>query len=154
MNVNLRSADDSDIQILLQMMKEFARMFGYRFEHNKRNISVSDFIKNENLGVLYLIEYNNKSIGYVALTFGYSFGNYGRDAIIDELFVEENHRNKGIGTVTLNLIEEEAKTIGLKKLYLEVEKYNKAAYELYDRMGYESTGRFLMAKSLEVEGLP
>ena len=152
MKVKLRIAEESDIPILLQMMENFAKMFGYRYDLKKSDKSLREFIPVQHLGNLYLIENNNKSIGYVALTFGYSFGNYGRDAIIDELYVEEDYRNKGIGTEALNLIEEESVKLGLKKLYLEVEKYNQAAYDLYDRIGYENTGRFLMGKNIAVEG--
>jgi GNAT superfamily N-acetyltransferase len=86
--------------------------------------------------------------GYVALTIGFSVEAGGYDAFIDELYVEEQFRDRGIGTRALAFAEEECRTLGVRRLNLEVERHNPRAKALYERVGYRDNERHLLHKFL------
>ena len=102
------------------------------------------FIANQNLGKAWLILADNEIIGYVMLTFVFSFEYGGKIAFIDELFLSEQTRGKRIGKQTLEFLKSESDWLGLKLLYLEVESHNKKAENLYLSAGFETHHRLLM----------
>ena len=78
----------------------------------------------------------------------YSFEYRGRDAFVDELYIEPDFRRMGLGRRALEFVEGRARKLGVNALHLEVDASNNAALELYRRSGYASQGRYLMAKWL------
>jgi ribosomal protein S18 acetylase RimI-like enzyme len=56
-------------------------------------------------------------------------------------------RNRGFGSRVLALLEYEAMALGVRRVFLEVERKNRAI-GLYRRAGYVDHGRFLMSKLL------
>jgi len=89
-------------------------------------------------------------VGYIALCFGYSIEFAGRDAFLDEFFVTEPHRGRGIGRRVLGLVIEEAGRLGVRCLHLEVARANHWAQRLYSSAGFESRDRFhLMSRTLQ-----
>jgi diamine N-acetyltransferase len=60
----------------------------------------------------------------------------GRDAFIDEFYIKEDYRNKGIGNEVLDYIIKYSKTTGIKALHLEVKKKHNDAARLYERNGF------------------
>ena len=59
---------------------------------------------------------------------------------VDSLFVEENHRNKGLGSMLLQKVEKEAKTIGATLSNLNSFAFQ--ARDFYIKHGYEVFGHF------------
>jgi GNAT superfamily N-acetyltransferase len=84
----------------------------------------------------------------VVLTFGFSFEYGGRDAFIDELYLEAAHRGKGIGGLTIDFVSEQAKVLGVKALHLEVERHNDWGNRLYRKKGFGGNERHLLTKWL------
>jgi diamine N-acetyltransferase len=87
-------------------------------------------------------------VGYLVAVWGYSLEWHGRDAFVDELFVEPGRRGRGIGSRALELAQEECRRAGIRALHLEVERPNTRAQELYRRMGFRDHDRYLMTKVL------
>ena len=88
-------------------------------------------------------------VGYIVLTFGYSFEYHGRDSFIDELYIEPQYRRQGIGKRAMQFVEERARELGVNAIHLEVDQGNDPAAELYRRAGYDDHSRFLMTKWLK-----
>jgi ribosomal protein S18 acetylase RimI-like enzyme len=86
--------------------------------------------------------------GYLVLTLGYSLEFQGRDGFIDELFLVESFRGRGVGDRVLELVENEARALGVVALHLEVERKNAAGQRFYRRNGYLDHDRYLMTKRL------
>ena len=86
--------------------------------------------------------------GYAVLTLGWSIEYGGLVAMVDELFVEEAHRGRGLGAWALRRLDAEARRLGVVRLFLEVESYNRRAKALYARIGYDDRKRSLMSRPL------
>jgi ribosomal protein S18 acetylase RimI-like enzyme len=106
-------------------------------------------LRSPDLGHVWVFFEEETPVGYMALTFGYSFEYHGRDAFIDELYIEPQYRRKGIGRRAMQFVEERAGELGVQAIHLEVDKGNDPAAELYRRAGYDNHSRFLMTKRLK-----
>lgn len=146
--IALTQADLAHIPKVLRFMKDFYKIDGdpYNEERNKKNLKL--LIGNPELGRLFIVRNNEEEIGYLALTFGFSFEYGGRDAFIDEFYLVENHRGQGIGKKVFELLDPLAKAAGVHTLHLEVERHNSVAYKLYTHAGFKENNRILMNKPL------
>lgn len=147
MKTGFKIATLESVSDVLEMMKEFNTIDNYQFNKKITEKNLRDFLCNPELGRLWLIQIDGMIIGYIVLTFGFSFEYQGKDAFIDEFFIREDFRKKGIGKRTLEFVLSKAEKLGVKALHLEVEKHNNAN-RLYKGMGFDSIGRELLTKRL------
>ncbi len=124
-------------QDIADMMADFYEMFNYPFDREKALKNIHEFISDPGLGRLWLIRDGENIIGYAVLSFGFSFGYGGKDALLDELYFKKEFRGKGHGKKVMEFIIGEAKKLGLSGIHLEVEKKNHSAKELYAQFGFE-----------------
>lgn len=146
MEAEFREAAQKNIEDVLQMMHEFNTIDNYLFEQDLRRDNLLKFILNKELGRLWLIYHESTIIGYVVLAFSFSFEFKGRDAFIDEFYLKEKFRKKGLGGKTLDFVLAQAMLLGVKAIHLEVEKHNKEANLLYHKKGFNDHNRFLMTR--------
>ena len=121
----------ADIEVITQMMQDFYAIDNYPMDIEVAKNLFREFISNENLGKSWLIYSENEIVGYIILTFIFSFEYGGKIAFVDELFIKETARGKGIGKEAIQFIQREVPKLSLKLLYLEVEPHNKNAQKLY-----------------------
>lgn len=120
----------------------------FHFDEAGVRVALDQLLANPALGRVWLICANETPIGFVALCFGFSLESHGRDAVIDEIYLTAGYRGQGIGAAAMQFVEAEARRLGLKRLYMEVERANTRAMAVYQKLGYEDLGRFLMNKRL------
>lgn len=93
---------------------------------------------------LYVIELNEKTVGFLHI--GYRGGNV---AWIEDIFVDETMRRKGIATEAIKLAEELIKSKpGYDAVCLEVVPRNLDAMRLYHKLGYDSLNLITVRKEL------
>ena len=147
--VEIREAKARDLPALLRMMKGLAEQPpAIPFDEGEVRAALDKFLGHADLGQAWLLWLGEKPAGYVILTLGYSFEFRGRDAFIDELYIEPEFRRRGLGRRALEFLEEKARASGVNALHLEVDRANDPAMELYRRSGYENHGRHLLTKWL------
>jgi len=100
------------------------------------------------LGRIWVLWKRDTAVGYIVLTLGFSFEFRGRDAFIDELYIEPAYRRRGLGRMAMEFAERRARELGVNAVHLEVDHGNDPALELYRRIGYVDHKRFLMTKWL------
>ena len=121
----------SDIEVITQMMQDFYAIDNYPMDVEVAKKLFQEFISNEHLGKSWLIYTENEIVGYIILTFIFSFEYGGKIAFVDELFIKETARGRGIGKEAIQFIQREVPKLSLKLLYLEVEPHNENAQKLY-----------------------
>ena len=134
----------SDISIITQMMQDFYAIDNYPMDVEVAKTLFQEFISNEHLGKSWLIYSENEIVGYIILTFIFSFEYGGKIAFVDELFIKETARGKGFGKEAIQFIQGEVPKLSLKLLYLEVEPHNENAQKLYLAHDFELHNRKLM----------
>jgi ribosomal protein S18 acetylase RimI-like enzyme len=139
--MELIRATAQNFDTLFELITQFYSYFDYPFDKFKHRKVVENFMAIDHLGSVWLIQKEKESIGYIALTYGFSFEFQGRDAFIDEFFVHENYRNLGIGRWALRKIQEKMNELGLNALHLQTESYNKQAKKLYESVDFKDLKR-------------
>ena len=149
MQTEIHLAQIEDIEKLLELMKAYYVFDSLHFDERIARLALNQMIGVKNLGRLWIISYHGQEIGYIAITFGFSLEFGGQDGFIDEFFILEDFRGKGIGTTVLGLVKPILKGLNVNALHLEVDRANVAAQKYYRTQGFESRGRFInMSKSL------
>jgi GNAT superfamily N-acetyltransferase len=118
------------------------------FDESVVRSSLAELLQNPAYGLIYLVSNANRAIAYLVICFDYSLEYRGKGAWVDELFVEPDHRQRGIGACLLDLTESASRAQGAQFLHLEVGHRNRAI-ELYRRRGFVDHKRYLMTKQLQ-----
>lgn len=121
----------SDIEEIVPMMEDFYAIDNYPIEAETTKKLFETFVADQSLGHCWLISYDKTVVGYVILTYIFSFEYKGKIAFLDELYLNENARGKGIGKKTLEFVRNQAHQNDLKLVYLEIEPHNAVAKKLY-----------------------
>ena len=143
--------EHADTVIVLMRALEDADPTGTPFDESKRRKLWTQLVSDHSLGRAWLIVAGERPIGYVALTLGFSFEYGGRDAFLDEIYVDEEYRGQGVGRQAIAIAEAAAREMGVDAVHLVVSRANKRAMELYRRQGYLLYQRDLMTKRLTTE---
>jgi len=152
MAFTLRLASESEIATILEFMRAFYAGEGYPLDERAAEAALAELVRTPDLGRVWLIVEDEESVGYIALTFGYSLEFHGRDAFVDELFVRAERRGRGAGTATLRFVIDACPALSVHALHLEVERVNTAAQALYRRFGFHDHDRYLMTHRMEGDG--
>ena len=139
----------TDIDTIVTMMKAFYAIDNYPIDKEKSKTLFQEFISNEDLGKSWLILSDEETVGYVILTFVFSFEYQGKIAFLDELYLNEKARGKGIGSQAVTFVLEQSKKLSLQLIYLEIENHNQNAQKLDIANGFELHNRKLMTHKLK-----
>lgn len=142
----LRQASSKEIPILLGFIKSYYKLESIVFFEDKVYKALFELINSNNIGRVWLIYLNNKAIGYIVLCFSYSLVSFGQDGMIDEFYIDDEYRKKGIGTQILNIVMKNSKRLGLNCLYLEISKNNIAAQTLYEKLNFKVRDNYFLMK--------
>jgi ribosomal protein S18 acetylase RimI-like enzyme len=134
----------SDIETIVLMMQDFYAIDNYPIDIAISKVLFQEFLENRHLGRCWMVYSGGEIVGYVILTFVFSFEYKGTIAFLDELYIAEKARGKGIGKSALDFIHQEAISLSLKIIYLEVEGHNEVAQKLYLSKNFVVHNRKLM----------
>jgi GNAT superfamily N-acetyltransferase len=125
----------------LENLKEYVQALYAYDEDFDAMVNIEDGVKSllrqENLATAYFIMLEGERIGYVILTRYHSVEKGGLTFYIDELYVEEVFRRKGVGAKIIEKIFDIARIEGAKGLWAQAEPYNKAAQEFFIAQGFQ-----------------
>jgi GNAT superfamily N-acetyltransferase len=146
MEPTFKLANNSDLDTLLDLAREYYAFDGHSYDRNVVRAALGGLMRTPAFGRVWLICDDAAPIGYVVLTIGYSIEYHGHDAFVDELYLRESHRRRGWGRATLSFVEQVCRGLGVHALHLEVERENTAAHAVYRKFGFESQDRHLLNK--------
>ena len=145
---DFRLANRTDIPLLLELIREFYVYGKLKFDAAVLRRGLEGLVDDASNGAAWLIEYEGHIVGYTVLTIGYSLEFHGADAFIDELFIMQNWRGKGIGQKAVAFLEEQCWARGIRALHLEADRKDAPAQAFYRKLSFQSHDRHLMTKWL------
>jgi GNAT superfamily N-acetyltransferase len=135
-----------DIDRVLAMMAKLYAQGGSAFDAVRARRATERLVAEPEFGSVWTIACEGAPVGYLVLLLGYSLEFGGRFGLLDELFIEEEWRGKGMGTQALAFAGDQCRARGWDALRLEVGQGNPRAIALYRRAGFELHDRYLMTK--------
>lgn len=148
-NVKIREANLSDIEQLLDLITEFWAESGYDLDRSAANAAFIHLIGDPTLGKIWLARNDDSPVGYIVLTFSFSFEFFGHVAFVDDLFVQPDSRGSGIGRKLLETLIRECELRDIKALHVEAGDTNERALGLYSSYGLQDTDRMLLTRRFE-----
>ena len=133
----LHLANSGDIEKLLPMIEAYHALEGIGSDADHRRAAVTPLLDGSPHGAVWLIGPKMSPVGYIAVTFGWSIEMGGLDGFIDELWIREKVRGRGMGSEAVQSLIKSLKSAGLMALHLEVGPENTRAQKLYRKLGFD-----------------
>lgn len=148
MEINFKSVESVDINDLLVFVQEYYDYDRHPFNSAQVQIALENLIRHPEWGRVWFICRDAQQIGYVVLTLGYSLEYLGRDAFVDEIYIRERDRKRGVGRAAFQFLEKVCRSLEVNALHLEVEHANVNARSVYHKLGFIDKERYLMTRRL------
>jgi len=145
---SVRRALASDQDAVLRLMRSYCDEVGTPLSDEHLLEALGPLIANEQLGDLLIAEQGEELAGYLVITWGWGIESGGAEALIDEMFVGNEYRHQGVGTLLMTEAQSRASARDVKVIFLETEQNNPESRELYDRLGFEIESSIWMSKRI------
>lgn len=100
------------------------------------------------LGFVLVAQHEQRPVGFAYVTFALPIEHAGEVAWLEELYVEPDQRNRGIGRALVREVIERAEQRGCVSVELEVTRSHARAARLYTREGFRDLERAHLARPL------
>ena len=147
--MKIRKAFSADRDTYLAMAKDFydSNAVMHKIPDSRLEETFDYMMSDDTYGSVYIIEQDERKVGYLLTAVTYSQEAGGRVLWLEELYIIPEYRGKGIGHEVFSFAEGSASE-GFARIRLEVEPENGRAAELYKRLGYEGIPYESMIKEL------
>jgi GNAT superfamily N-acetyltransferase len=140
--ITLEVAGPAQLEELLPLVAAYHALEEVETSVEQKRDSVGRLLRDKSLGEIWLVRKLGDAIGYIAVCYSYSIEFGGRDAFIDEFYVEAAERGKGIGGRVLKEIAALLRARGIVAVHLEVDGGNERARAAYARAGFSSRDKY------------
>ena len=148
MDFNIRLANKADENSIRSLFLEMLRTIYHTDDVNGYEDGYLDSYWTGGEDRIYVAD-DGRVVAYLSVEVHHDENDY---IYLDDLSVTEEYRNKGIGTELIKKAESYASEIKIPAVIFHVEKTNKDAMRLYERLGYvifrDDNTRFLLKKDL------
>lgn len=141
---SVRRADLDDLSVLIVLAAEYCQADGHVFDPERVRAGFRPLLTGDSVGAAWMID---ETDGYVVVTWGWSVEIGGLEVVLDEIYVRTSGTGKG--SVALEVIEQDCRRRGVKRIFLETERPNQRARRLYARHGYIEDDSIWMSKELQ-----
>ena len=134
----IRKLEEKDRQLYIEMAREFyhsdAVLHPVPDSHFEK--TAAEALSGGGCAEIFILEYDSAAAGYALTARSFSQEAGGFVVWIEEIYIREPYRSKGLGREFFNYIEKE-KDGDTVRIRLEVEEKNERAQSLYRQLGYE-----------------
>ncbi len=132
----LHLAAPEDLDRLERMVAAYHAFEGIETDEATRRDALQPMLEGSPHGAVWMIGPKMAPVGYLAVSFGWSIELGGLDGVVDEFWIREAVRGRGMGGEALLALQKTLQDAGVKALSLEVAHGNDAAQRLYERAGF------------------
>jgi len=143
--IKIRKSTIKDYEDILRLIKQLEP----RFTNDHMKIAEKIFnkiVEKENylnkVAILSREGDKKRVVGFISLSFNFTIHDLGLVATINELVIDENYRNKRIGSILLKNAIEEAKYRDCVEIEVSSSLERVDAHQFYKKYGFKEVGKF------------
>lgn len=139
MDIIIRKAEKKDMESMLKLMDYLLSLegdFPNRQEAQKKGFSL---VLDSNIADVFVAELKGKVVGMCSMHLFISTVQGGYAGVVEDVVVDEDYAGMGIGGMMLEHIEKHAKSEGVTRLQLMVDRDNETAIAFYNKQGWDQT---------------
>jgi diamine N-acetyltransferase len=138
----------ADLDRILPMMSRLYGQDSLPFDAGRARAASEWLLARPDTGGIWSIEAGAQPAGYIVMTVCASLEFHGPFALLDELYLEEPWRGRGLGAQAIDFAAQWALARGMAAVRLETAHDNLRAQSLYRKCGFIVHDRHLMTKWL------
>ncbi|WP_087024818.1 GNAT family N-acetyltransferase [Thaumasiovibrio subtropicus] len=132
----------NEIEATASLFDAYRVFYGHASDIAAAREFINARVVNKESVILLARDEGGKAVGFTQLYPSFSSVSVARTWILNDLFVNETQRGKGIGKQLLNAAKAHAIATGAKGLSLETARDNTNAQALYESLGYERDNHY------------
>ena len=147
MEVRIRAAKHSDIDILVNLLRElFEIEEDFVFDDKKQRRGLNLMV-NSKKDCIFVAEYRNEVIGMCSVQLLISTAEGGFVGLVEDMVVKKEHKGTGVGRKLITKVEQWSVEQGLTRLQLLGDRNNDPALAFYEKLGWSKTKLIGLRKS-------
>jgi hypothetical protein len=141
---SLHLATPEDLPRLLPLVASFHDHQGFDTSADHQREAIAPLLDGSPHGAVWLIGPRRAPVGYIVVSFGWSVEFGGLDAIVDELFIRNAVRKRGMGGEALDSLAKALKEGGIRAMHLEARQGDDALNKFYARARFKARDGFVL----------
>lgn len=141
--ITVRQAALSDLEALAPLFDGYRQFYGRAGDLS----AATEFLSarfNRNESVLFIAHEGEKAVGFTQLYPSFSSVSLARIFVLNDLFVDEHARRKGVASRLMTAAVDYASSFGAVRVSLSTATSNDAAQRLYQSSGWQRDEQFLV----------
>lgn len=141
--ISVRQAVLSDLEALVPLFDGYRQFYGRASDvRAAREFLLARF--NHGESVLFIAHEQNTPIGFTQLYPSFSSVSLSRIFVLNDLFVHERGRRRGVGSKLISAAIEFGRSLGAVRISLSTATTNKTAQALYESVGWKREEQFFV----------
>ena len=142
-NITIRQAVLSDLEALVPLFDGYRQFYGRASDlSTAREFLLARF--NHGESVLFIAHEGNTPVGFTQLYPSFSSVSLARVFVLNDLFVDEQARRKGVASKLMSAATDFAKSLGAVRVSLSTATSNETAQALYQSAGWKRDEQFFV----------
>lgn len=135
---NIRLADDSDFGRIDALIQAYHLEQSITLSDEDRKNAILPLLQGTPMGVIYLIGPATSPVGYAAVTFRWSIATGGLGAVLDQIYIREKIRGRGMGRDTISKICVMLRENGVTSMSLQLPQNHDRLHRFFGTLGFKS----------------
>lgn len=132
-----RKAESRDVNMLSKLFDNYRIFYRKKSDIKNAKAFLLERISNNDSEIFVAVNSNQELLGFVQLYPLFSSTRMKKLWLLNDLFVDSNHRSKGVSIGLINKAKELAKNTNACGVCLETEKSNQIGNNLYPKTGFK-----------------
>lgn len=141
-SIKIKKADLEDLEFIGELFNKYRIFYGQNSDLEASKKFIEERMINNESVIFIIMDGSIIPLGFVQLYLSFSSVSMQKTWILNDLYVEESARRKGIGKSLMNKAKEFAFETGAKGLTLSTSINNYNAQKLYEQSGYKRNELF------------
>ena len=145
-DITIRRATPADLDDLVTLTGEYCLADGHPVDPDLARRGFAPLLDDDDHGTVLIAHDATIALGYAVVCWSWSIEIGGVEVVLDEIYTRP--KGTGLGSRLITAIEDECRRRGVLRIFLETERPNARARQLYARHGYTEDDSIWMSKTL------